>query len=73
VILAWTEDECTIVVSRLLSSEYPIEVMVWLEQVEPFADSENGDVTVALFAGVVTTTDAKAGPATDRSKNESAN
>jgi hypothetical protein len=51
----------TIVVSVLLSREYPIALTGWEEQVAAVAESVNGDETLAPFAGLLTTTLAKAG------------
>jgi hypothetical protein len=58
-----TEVPVTMVVSVLLSNEYPIEATDWDEQVEALAEIVNGDETAAPFPGLPTKTVANAGAA----------
>jgi len=53
----------TIVVSELLSNEYPIALTFCDEQETAMADRVNGDDTELLLTGVLTVTPAKAGRA----------
>jgi hypothetical protein len=58
---AFTDELSTIVVSELLSREYPIAEIFCDEQALAFADRLKGEVTTASFAGLDTVTAAAAG------------
>jgi hypothetical protein len=51
------------VVSELLSSEYPIEATVCDEHAEAFAERTKGELTTSPFCGLATVTAADAGAA----------